>query len=141
MVRIHADVHADHFAEAGGVLMTWQMDLSWQADALCVGRDTNDFYTHGEDRSSVQIKREYQMRKEMVEYCAPCPVQDACLAHALQYEHHGIWAGTTPKERRDMRVKLNIICTDPTSMHEQHTIAAHAKIRRDRDERRQSGAA
>lgn len=121
--------------------MAWQMDLGWQVDARCAGRNTDDFYTHGEDRSGPQLRREYHMRKELAELCSECPVQDACLAHALQYEHHGIWAGTTPKDRREMRVKLDIICTDPPSMHEQQTIAVHAKIRRDRDARRQSGAA
>ena len=121
--------------------MPQQMDMSWREYALCRVRDTEDFYTDGENRSGEQKRREYQLRKELKEFCAPCPVQDACLSHALQYEHHGIWAGTTPKERREMRVKLNIIVTDPPSMHEQQAIAARAKIQQDRDERRQSGAA
>lgn len=36
--------------------------------------------------------------------CRSCPVQDACLAHALTaVEPEGIWGGTTPDERRRMR--------------------------------------
>jgi WhiB family transcriptional regulator, redox-sensing transcriptional regulator len=33
--------------------------------------------------------------------CARCPLQDACLAYALQgQETYGIWGGHTERERR-----------------------------------------
>ena len=63
--------------------MTWQMDLSWQADALCVSRNTDDFYTHSDDRSGDRKRHEYLMRKELKEFCAECPVQDACPSPCL----------------------------------------------------------
>lgn len=38
--------------------------------------------------------------------CARCPVAEACLAYAVKYEdEYGIWAGTTPSERRHIRRK------------------------------------
>lgn len=40
--------------------------------------------------------------------CAPCPHRDPCLAQALATpsaygDGCGVWAGTTPEERRAMR--------------------------------------
>jgi WhiB family transcriptional regulator, redox-sensing transcriptional regulator len=38
--------------------------------------------------------------------CASCPVQPDCLAWALRAgESAGIWGGTTPEERRYLRLK------------------------------------
>jgi WhiB family transcriptional regulator, redox-sensing transcriptional regulator len=39
--------------------------------------------------------------------CRRCPVLDECLGWALRAgEAHGIWGGTTPEERRYLRVEL-----------------------------------
>lgn len=38
--------------------------------------------------------------------CATCPIRLACLAHALEraeWEDHGVWGGTTPRQRRQLR--------------------------------------
>ena len=37
--------------------------------------------------------------------CASCQVREECLAHALRwpFEKHGIWGGTSERERRVMR--------------------------------------
>jgi hypothetical protein len=35
--------------------------------------------------------------------CASCPARALCLAYALEHEQHGIWGGTTPAERDDLR--------------------------------------
>lgn len=36
--------------------------------------------------------------------CRRCPVQDACLDHALANdERHGVWGGLTPGERVELR--------------------------------------
>lgn len=37
--------------------------------------------------------------------CATCPVQPECLTAGLG-EHHGIWGGTTPRERRKLRRQI-----------------------------------
>lgn len=36
--------------------------------------------------------------------CSSCPVADDCLAHAVAAVEHGVWAGTTDKDRRQMRM-------------------------------------
>lgn len=37
--------------------------------------------------------------------CAGCPVKPECLHHALtQPEKHGIWGGTTPRQRQQIRM-------------------------------------
>lgn len=36
----------------------------------------------------------------MREICAGCPVRQRCLAEALRQPTGGVWAGTTPKDRR-----------------------------------------
>lgn len=40
--------------------------------------------------------------------CAECPVADACLDWALRHERLGIWAGTSERQRRQMRRQLGI---------------------------------
>lgn len=34
--------------------------------------------------------------------CRRCPVQQDCLQYALDHPQHGIWGGTTAKDRRAM---------------------------------------
>jgi WhiB family redox-sensing transcriptional regulator len=36
--------------------------------------------------------------------CGRCPIQDLCLSYAvLANEEHGIWGGTSPRERQHLR--------------------------------------
>jgi WhiB family redox-sensing transcriptional regulator len=36
--------------------------------------------------------------------CEPCPVREECLAFAVAHsELHGVWAGTSDRERRRLR--------------------------------------
>ena len=37
------------------------------------------------------------------EICADCPIRDECLRSALRNSESGVWAGTTPKQRRALR--------------------------------------
>lgn len=41
-------------------------------------------------------------------YCAGCPVVEECFTHALTYEEHGFWGGTSPPDRRDLRSEHGI---------------------------------
>lgn len=36
--------------------------------------------------------------------CTSCPVADECVAHAVAALEHGVWAGTTDRERQHMRM-------------------------------------
>lgn len=40
--------------------------------------------------------------------CDMCPVSSECLEWALRHEDHGVWANTTPADRRRLRRTLNI---------------------------------
>ena len=46
--------------------------------------------------------------KAALKLCQQCPELFKCLQWALVHEDQGIWGGTTPNERRNMRKKLNI---------------------------------
>ena len=64
----------------------------WRKRAACTGIDSDIFYPSSEDEAdAVEAKA----------VCAVCPVQAACLEHALAArEREGIWGGTTEMERR-----------------------------------------
>lgn len=64
---------------------------NWQEHAACIGLPTEFFYP---DRSAVITAGARKV-------CEACPVQDACLEHALaQGEWHGVWGGLSPDQRR-----------------------------------------
>lgn len=67
----------------------------WMDRAICAQTDPEAFYPDvGE--SSYPAKA----------ICRRCPVIVECLGHALNTnERHGIWGGTTPRERRIMAKK------------------------------------
>jgi WhiB family transcriptional regulator, redox-sensing transcriptional regulator len=71
----------------------WPERPAWMARGNCVGANIDIFFPErGEDA---------WMAKEI---CDGCPVVDECLAYAFdQGEHHGIWGGTTERQRRRMR--------------------------------------
>lgn len=41
--------------------------------------------------------------------CSGCVVKQECLQWAIHHEDHGMWGGTTPKDRREIRKRKNII--------------------------------
>lgn len=49
----------------------------------------------------------------VINECRACPVIDDCLEWALYHEPDGLWAATTPNERRAMRKRLGIIVAVP----------------------------
>jgi len=65
---------------------------TWTADAACRDADPAIFFVdHGGSAAEART------------ICAGCPVADDCLDYALAAnERHGIWAGTTEKQRRTM---------------------------------------
>ena len=62
----------------------------WRQHGACRGLDPAIFYPP-DDEDSEAAK----------EICGVCPVQVACLEHALQTrEKEGVWGGATERERR-----------------------------------------
>ena len=73
------------------------MSSQWRKQALCVGLDIAMFYPEKQGRKA-----------EGVTLCLRCPVRVDCLAYVLDAqiysEDYGVWGGTTPKQRRPLRV-------------------------------------
>lgn len=65
----------------------------WMARAACAGADTNLFFPErGESTSEAKA------------ICASCPVAGDCLDYALRTnQRHGIWGGTSERDRRRSR--------------------------------------
>lgn len=68
----------------------------WREDAACSGLDTRLFFpTAEEDPAQLKLAREV---------CESCPVQELCLAYAVESRQTvGIWGGATTRERRRLR--------------------------------------
>ena len=78
------------------------MDIDdWRNRASCRKTDKKHFYAHEEgDRLPIP--------EFVIELCQQCSVNKQCLDYALNYEGYGYWAGTTAKERREMRLAKGI---------------------------------
>ncbi len=67
---------------------------NWRKDSLCIEYPEVDWFpAKGEPNDAART------------ICARCLVQAECLTFALsapETRYHGIWAGTTPQERREM---------------------------------------
>jgi WhiB family redox-sensing transcriptional regulator len=73
-----------------------EKDQEWRTRAACKGMDTDLFFPERGENLKV---------KKAKEICASCPVQNECLAYALQWSDNqmlGIWGGTSWKTRRTM---------------------------------------
>jgi WhiB family redox-sensing transcriptional regulator len=69
---------------------------AWREEAACSGLDTNLFFPAVED-DQVQLAVARKV-------CALCPVQELCLAFAVESRQTvGIWGGATTRERRRLR--------------------------------------
>lgn len=68
------------------------LDLDWQDFAECSTEDTSLFFP---ERGA--------STKEAKAVCRDCIVREECLEYALVYEKHGIWGGTSERERKRIR--------------------------------------
>jgi WhiB family transcriptional regulator, redox-sensing transcriptional regulator len=74
------------------------MNLHWTEAASCVSVDSDLFFPLGDE--AVHAEQIAAIRR----ICATCPAARRCLEWALATgEPEGIWAGTTPGERRRIR--------------------------------------
>ena len=68
------------------------INVNWRNNALCAQVDTDLFYPEKGGSTSPAMK-----------VCARCDVKKECLLFALETkEKHGIWGGTTERQRRRM---------------------------------------
>ncbi|HEX5740428.1 MAG TPA: WhiB family transcriptional regulator [Pilimelia sp.] len=69
-------------------------DPAWRAHGACRQADPDLFFPAPHEPAVAALA-----------VCRSCPVQGSCLAWALDVgDCHGVWGGTTPKERRAMGV-------------------------------------
>lgn len=71
-------------------------DPEWRSKALCAGKPTDLFFVErGESMAEAKA------------LCLVCPVRSSCLEWVLTNvranDDHGVWAGTSARERRAMR--------------------------------------
>ncbi len=71
------------------------LDFSWQLQAACRGADPLIFFpSRGENSLLLRAKA----------ICQTCPVRQDCLEQALRDgEKHGVFGGTSERERRRLR--------------------------------------
>jgi hypothetical protein len=84
------------------------------AKGNCVGIDTELFYPENNELTADQ-------RVLFKRMCGDCPVKAMCLEWALCHEREGIWAGTSPHDRRRIRHAQRIGVADP-SLASKHLI-------------------
>ena len=74
--------------------------MNWEKLANCRSTDSEIFFAEGKGgyKNSVQLKQ----------ICSACQVQTQCLEFALHNAVLGYWGNTTEKERKRIRVRLNI---------------------------------
>lgn len=54
----------------------------------------------------VRDASDYQLARTI---CSGCGVREQCLEWAVRHEPHGMWGGTTPLERKQIRRKRKIM--------------------------------
>lgn len=65
----------------------------WHREALCRGSNPAEWFPERGDPHMDQKR-----------LCGACPVREVCLEDALSRgEQHGIWGGTSERQRRQMR--------------------------------------
>jgi WhiB family redox-sensing transcriptional regulator len=84
-------------------------DWQWQARAACQGADSSTFFL-GEGNPAKQLEAARAI-------CADCPVFLECLEFATftMPQEYGVWAGSTPEDRRALRADT----LTPDSLHTQ----------------------
>jgi WhiB family transcriptional regulator, redox-sensing transcriptional regulator len=71
-----------------------QLDPAWRTKGVCQQVDPETFFPAPNEPADSAIA-----------LCRTCDVQGSCLAWALDVgDCHGVWGGTTPRERRAMLV-------------------------------------
>ncbi|GAA2759119.1 WhiB family transcriptional regulator [Actinopolymorpha rutila] len=73
---------------------------AWHLEAACVRAPDGVFYGPEGEKPPERLARETRA----LEFCAACPVLEACRSHALALpETYGVWGGTTEANRNAVR--------------------------------------
>lgn len=74
----------------------------WAEQAACIGKPIHWWFPDSDDQAGTVSPSHYSAARRI---CGRCPVSAQCLEHAVTTpEPHGMWGGSTPRERRAMRV-------------------------------------
>ena len=53
---------------------------------------------------------DFVLNKLAISICRNCPIKDLCLAYAVEAkERFGIWGGTTPAQRKRLKVSKKLV--------------------------------
>lgn len=74
----------------------------FETQALCHEIDPDMFF-EADDRSS------YTQLALVKTVCNRCPSKQPCLEYALHNAVHGVWAGTTHRERKEIQKQRGIV--------------------------------
>jgi Transcription factor WhiB len=72
-------------------------------NGACAGKNVEMFFPE-----PPWTRERRRMTTEALKTCEQCDVKRECLQYALEWELHGIWGGTMPKERELMRREQRI---------------------------------
>jgi len=73
------------------------------SQARCKEVGIEFFFTDDENERDTSV---YAIGKTI---CSGCSLRQQCLEWAVKHEAHGLWGGSTPRERQMMRRKRNIV--------------------------------
>jgi len=90
---------------------------AWRRHAACRGRRTEIFFIDETLRPERHGPATKALRRAVIDpaaarLCASCPVAAQCLDYALAHNVDGVWAGTVPDERRQLRKLSGITAVD-----------------------------
>lgn len=69
----------------------------------CKGYDLDDFYFEGKNKTET-----WRHNVTAKKICDDCPFLNECLLWGVYEEQHGIWGGTTARDREIIRKKLKL---------------------------------
>lgn len=76
----------------------------WRDHAACLDKDPENWFPVSELESGIALAHIESVKA----ICSGCPVIDSCLLWALNTQQQfGIWGGTTPKERANLKRSIN----------------------------------
>jgi WhiB family redox-sensing transcriptional regulator len=76
-------------------------NTDWMQRAACTQVFPELFFP-----ASPKDDQQIKMAKQI---CQDCPVLDECYVYAMNVNVDGVWAGTTPEQRKLSRKKLNLV--------------------------------